>query len=402
MLLLGLRLGLLDLALLNWLGLTEGVCQLGIVDHQIVVLVGLGVIDHLDFGLRLGRVEVASCIGHSEAASHLRLLGAGIEPRVGESGVARGLPAWRVGGGRGCAEPEGLALLLELFGGLGEGPLHVVELGPESVEGLLELLLESLHDSGEVELDSLQLEFLLLRGQARIGGDFLTPGTLCHVFGPGCWHLAHVEPGEGHQEGPVLLGGRLRLVMEELSMVEGVEDEHRCLLLLDLRERQGILGVFATFAGCLSVIVELEQYGGQMSDGDVVGSDEGAQILFEELESCLSIESSHIGAAAVDHLEHLVEGNVLVLAAPPEVLAKAVDVLHGELEGVNDCEGGGQVEAGGPSFGIVQEQGLRLEERLLGELGQFDAVLLCLGGCLGCLGLLHELDGAAGCYRCRG
>ena len=79
---LGLRLGLLDLALLNWLGLTEGVCQLGIVDHQIVLLVGLRVIDHLDFGLRLGRVEVASCIGHSEAASHLRLLGAGIELRV--------------------------------------------------------------------------------------------------------------------------------------------------------------------------------------------------------------------------------------------------------------------------------------------------------------------------------
>ena len=82
LLLLGLRLGLLDLALLNWLGLTEGVCQLGIVDHQIVFLVGLRVIDHLDFGLRLGRVEVASCIGHSEAASHLRLLGAGIELRA--------------------------------------------------------------------------------------------------------------------------------------------------------------------------------------------------------------------------------------------------------------------------------------------------------------------------------
>ena len=101
----------------------------------------------------------------------------------------------------------------------------------------------------------------------------------------------------------------------------------------------------------------------------------------------LSIESSHLGAAAVDHLEHLLAGNVLVLAARPEVLAIAVAVLHGELEGVNDCEGGGQVEAGGPSFGIVQEQGLRLGERLLGELGQFDAVLLCLGGCLGCLGL---------------
>ena len=63
LLLLGLRLGLLDLALLNWLGLTEGVCQLGIVDHQIVLLVGLRVVDHQDFGLRLGRVEVASCIG---------------------------------------------------------------------------------------------------------------------------------------------------------------------------------------------------------------------------------------------------------------------------------------------------------------------------------------------------
>ena len=60
------------------------------------------------------------------------------------------------------------------------------------------------------------------------------------------------------------------------------------------------------------------------------------------------------------------------------------------------------VEAVGLSFGIVQEQGLRLEERLRGELGQFDAVLQCLGGSLGCLGLLHELDGAAGCYRCRG
>ena len=73
---LGLRLGLLDLALLNWLGLTEGVCQLGIVDDQIVVLVGLGVdllllgscprvLDHLDFGLRLGRVKIAFCIGNS-------------------------------------------------------------------------------------------------------------------------------------------------------------------------------------------------------------------------------------------------------------------------------------------------------------------------------------------------
>ena len=134
LLLLGLRLGLLDLALLNWLGLTEGVCQLGIVDHQIVLLVGLRVIDHLDFGLRLGRVEVASCIGHSEAASHLRLLGAGIELRAGDSGLARGLPAWRIGGGRGCAEPEGLALLLEPLGGRADGPLLVVELGPESVE----------------------------------------------------------------------------------------------------------------------------------------------------------------------------------------------------------------------------------------------------------------------------
>ena len=89
--------------------------------------------------------------------------------------------------------------------------------------------------------------------------------------------------------------------------------------------------------------------------------------------------------------------------APPEVLAKAVDVLHGELEGVNDCEGFGHVEAGGLSFDIPQEQRLPVEERLLGELGQFDAVLEFLGGCLhGCLGLLHELDGAAGCYRCRG
>ena len=101
--------------------------------------------------------------------------------------------------------------------------------------------------------------------------------------------------------------------------------------------------------------MELEQCGGQMSEGDVVVSDESAQILLEELVSCLSIESSHLGATAVDHLEHLLADNVLVLAARPEVLAKAVDVLHGELEGVNDCEGGGQVEAGGPSFGLVQE-----------------------------------------------
>ena len=110
---LGLRLGLLDLALLDWLGLTEEVFQLGSVDH-LLVLVGLGVdllllgsdarvLDHHDFGLRLGGVEVASCIGHSEAASHLRLLGAGIEPRAGESGLARGLAARRVGGGGGDA-----------------------------------------------------------------------------------------------------------------------------------------------------------------------------------------------------------------------------------------------------------------------------------------------------------
>ena len=113
MLLLGLRLGLLDLALLDWLGLTEEVFQLGSVD-RLLVLVGLDVdllllgsdarvLDHHDFGLRLGRFKVAFSIGNSEAASHLRrvgdLLGAHIEPRAGESGLARGLAAWRIGGG---------------------------------------------------------------------------------------------------------------------------------------------------------------------------------------------------------------------------------------------------------------------------------------------------------------
>ena len=74
---------------------------------------------------------------------------------------------------------------------------------------------------------------------------------------------------------------------------------------------------------------------------------------------------------------------------------------------MDDCEGFGHVEAGGLSFVIVDEQRVRLEERLLGELGKLGAPKLhclggCLGGCLGLLGLLHELDGAAGCYRGRG
>ena len=84
-----LRLGLLDLALLDWLGLAEGAFQLAFVDH-VLVLVGLGVdllllescarvLDHHDFGLRLGRVKVAFRIGHSGAASG-DLLGAHIEP----------------------------------------------------------------------------------------------------------------------------------------------------------------------------------------------------------------------------------------------------------------------------------------------------------------------------------
>jgi hypothetical protein len=183
LLLLGLRLGLLDLALLDWLGLTEEVFQLSSVDH-LLILVGLGVdllllgscarvLNHHDFGLRLGRFKVAFSIGNSVAASHLcrvgdLLLGAHIEPRAGESGLARGLAAWRVGGGRGLTEPEGLALLLKSRRRRVVGPRVVVEQGPECLEGLLELVLDTLHDTGEVELDSLHLEFLLLRGQARI------------------------------------------------------------------------------------------------------------------------------------------------------------------------------------------------------------------------------------------
>jgi len=135
--------------------------------------------------------------------------------------------------------------------------------------------------------------------------------------------------------------------------------------------------------------------------GDVVFLDQGVQVP-EELVRCLPVESSHLWAAAVDYREQLLAVDVILVVALPELLAKAVDVPHGELEGVDDCEGGGHVEAGGPSSGIVQEQRLRLEVRLLGELGQLDAVLQCLGGCLRCLGLLHELDGAARCYRGRG
>ena len=134
------------------------------------------VFNHLDFGIRLRRVKLAFIIGNSEAAGQLDRvgnlldLGAGIEPRAGERGLAGSFPAGRLGVGEG-KRPTNLEcrkFLLESRGGIVVGPLLVVELGPKYLEGLLELLLESLHDPSEVVLDRLLLDCLMLAEPAPI------------------------------------------------------------------------------------------------------------------------------------------------------------------------------------------------------------------------------------------
>ena len=89
---------------------------------------------------------------------------------------------------------------------------------------------------------------------------------------------------------------------------------------------------------------------------------------------------------------------IIIIASRVELQAETEDILHGELEGGNEFKGGRLVEAGLPRF-VLQDQWLRLEERLLVEVGQVGALKLCLGhqGWL-LLGLLRKsLDCAAGC-----
>ena len=89
---------------------------------------------------------------------------------------------------------------------------------------------------------------------------------------------------------------------------------------------------------------------------------------------------------------------ILIIATRVELHAETEDIHHGELEGGDEGEGGRHVEAGRSRF-VLQDQWLRLEERLLVEVGQLGSLKLCLGhqGWL-LLGLLRKnLDGAAGC-----
>ena len=120
-------------------------------------------------------------------------------------------------------------------------------------------------------------------------------------------------------------------------MLEGIEDEHRSLRLLGRRElRGGIVEALyvASFTGCQSVLVDLQQHGGQVRVGDVVVLDEGVgQPHREELVRCLPVESSHLGAAAVDHHEQLVAVDLVLVGGRPDLLAKVEEVAHGELEG---------------------------------------------------------------------
>ena len=176
-------------------------------------------------------------------------------------------------------------------------------------------------------------------------------------------------------------------------MLGGIEDENRNLHLLNLGESQGILAGLAGVDCCLAVIVEPLQHGAQVPEGDVV--------VFDvcELENCPPVESSRFGVAAVDHAEHMLAWIIIIIiASRVELHAETEDILHGELEGGNEFKGGRLVEAGLPRF-VLQDQWLRLEERLLVEVGQVGALKLCLGhqGWL-LLGLLLKgLDGAAGC-----
>lgn len=78
----------------------------------------------------------------------------------------------------------------------------------------------------------------------------------------------------------------------------------------------------------MSVLVELLQHSGQVHVGDEATLDLGdGKPLFEELESCLPVESSYLEAAAIDHLKHLLAFDVILIATRPEFHSKTLDFL---------------------------------------------------------------------------
>jgi hypothetical protein len=70
-------------------------------------------------------------------------------------------------------------------------------------------------------------------------------------------------------------------MIEETCKLEGIEDEHRGLRLLNLGERKWVLEVLAGFASSLSALVKLLQNCGQVRKGDLATLDPSVgQVLF--------------------------------------------------------------------------------------------------------------------------
>ena len=154
----------------------------------------------------------------------------------------------------------------------------------------------------------------------------------------------------------------------------------------------------AGLPGSLAVLVELQQHGGKVGEGDLVVMDVLlGQVLLEELEDCLPVESSHVCEAQIGHLEHLLAW-ILRVVCHLEVGGEAVHILEGEGEGGHKCEGGYHVEASLPKL-VCGDQRQRLEDGHIFDPREVSGSLQCLG-CQDWLLLallLKSLDCTTGC-----